>query len=919
MTDIGSAASARDEARDDEVRRARRAFLFTDLEGSTRSWQDHPDAMGPALARHDEILHRAIEAHAGTPFSLAGDSFAAAFATPSAAVAAAAEAQRALAAEPWPDGLVLRARMGVHQGVAQARDGSFYGPEVNLAARLMSAGHGGQVLVSGAAAQDLDGVRLAYLGPHRLRDVVGAVDLHQVVAKGLDPAVRSPRVATAGPTLPVPPTPLVGRSDELTRLERLLDAHRLVTLTGPGGVGKTRLAIEVARGLDDRGDAVCFVDLAPRDELDGVWEAFGVALGLRIDGPDQGKATVERVARARGGLFVVDNAEHVAGATAAVVATIFDGADDITVLVTSRQHLGVAGEHVLPLRGLPTAGPDEAGPRLFRARAESAGARLLDDVDTETTVARLCARLDGLPLAIELAASRARVLAPGDVLARLDARLDLLGDGDGTGGLRATIAWSYELLDAEQRRFFDALGAFARTFDAAAAAAVGQVDERRAIALLDDLVARSLVQAEHTPVGIVHRLLETLRAFALEQLRTQDREAAVRDRHRDHYLARYEAHDVWERNGLVADRPAALRDRPEIAQAARRSAEQGRWDLVARHLAATIPTWTNGEAALALDLAGRALGSGALDHDHAGRVEVVQTMIRVVTGDWQASRRHGEAAYAHFDAAGRHAQSARVLALAVLPASVLDDGEAGDLAALAHEVADQDDDPDHGLAWAHAADVVHRAQRHDHEGALASFALADEIHQDHGGTDVSLDTLLLFELVSLPALGRTDEAVAAADRWREKAGRIDETLDEGAAGSWPLVYWELIAMATAAAGPGAMEQGRRDLARAYADYWTRLSAQSVMLGAQAFAVLAAIEGDHDRARLGFGSLGPVVGLPAEHLAALEGWSTDQRFERRRDRALGWLLAEPATQEEQLAGWRSFLATELARAGRPVRG
>lgn len=916
MTDAGPARVAEPAG----ARRTWYAFLFTDLEGSTRLWQDHPDAMGAALARHDEVLHRAIRAHGGAAFSLAGDSFAAAFDAPTDAVAAAVEAQRALARGPWPDGVVLRSRMGVHAGPAEARDGSFYGPEVNLAARVMAAGHGGQVLVSGAVAGALGGVRLALLGPHRLRDVVGAVELHQVLADGLDPAIRPPRVARSGPSVPRPTTPLFGRTAELADLEQLLDDHRLVSLTGPGGVGKTRLAVELARRVEDRGEPACLVDLAPHDDRREVWRAFGEALGLTVDEPDEAAAVVERVARARGGLVVVDNAEHVAGPAAEVVGRIVAGTGgEVAVLVTSRQHLGVAGEHVVPVRGLPTAGTDDAAPRLFRARAESAGARLLDDDDTSGAVARLCARLDGLPLAIELAASRTRVLAPADVLARLDERLDLLGEGDGARGLRATVAWSYDLLDDDQQRFFVALGAFARTFDVAAAAAVGQVDDRRAVALLDDLVSRSLVQAEPTPVGVAYRLLETLRAFALERLRASGREPAVLDRHRDHYLARYEAYDVWERNGLVADRPAALRDRPEIAQAARRSAEQGRWDLVARHLTATVPTWTNGEAALGLDLAERALASGQLSHDLAGRIEVARTSIRAAAGDWPTSRVHGEAAYAHFEAAGRHAQTAQVLALAVLPASIVDEGEAGELAALAHDVADQDDDPDHGRAWAHVADLVHRAQRRDHEAALASFAAADEIHRAHGGTEVLLDSFMLFELVSLQGLGRAEEALAAADRWREKAHRIDETLDEGAAGAWPLTYWDQIAMASAVAGPAGLEQGRRDLGRAYADYWTRLSWQFVMFGAQAFAVLAAIEGDADRARVGFGPLGPIYGAPAEHLARLEGWPDDELFERRRERTLGWLVTDPATQERTIAGWRAFLATELARAGRPVSG
>lgn len=457
-------------------------LLFTDVEGSTSAWEAHPDAMARAIVRHDAIVRDALERAGGYVFSTAGDAFAAAFARPTHAVRAALDTQRRLLAEPWPPPLALRVRIGLHTGEAVERDGDYFGLSVNRAARIMAAAHGGQVLVSGATAALLDdgAMRLIDLGEHRLRDLDGVERLLQLVVGGLPETFPPLRTVDRHPsTLPMQRSTFVGREDERRQVRQALRASRLVTLTGVGGTGKTRLAIEVGHDLADVAPGgVFFVDLARIGDGELVWEAFAAGLDFA---PDAGAPLPPQVTSRLGtkrALVVVDNCEHVLDDVAGAIEAVLAACPAVCVLATSREGLGLDGERVVPVKPLATEGDDEhAAPavRLFLDRAAGAHATLQCPADL-ATIREICVRLDGLPLAIELAAARTAVLSPADLLARLEDRFRLL-----TGGRRGkrnrqrtleeTIAWSYELLDEEERALFRRLAVCPAAFDLPRAAA----------------------------------------------------------------------------------------------------------------------------------------------------------------------------------------------------------------------------------------------------------------------------------------------------------------------------------------------------------------------------------------------------------------------------------------------------------------
>ncbi len=516
-------------------------FLFTDIVGSTRLWSEHPAAMDSDLASHDRLLRSAIDAEDGYVFSTAGDGFAAAFSTAEQAVAAAIGAQETLAEEDWgvPDGVAVR--IGIHTGQAVERGADYFGPTLNAAARLMAAAHGGQIVLSEQAHVLGGGVPTIDLGEHRLRDISEAVRVHQVVVPGLPsefPPLRSLAAFTS--TLPQNRSSFVGRADEIGRLGRLLVDHRLVTITGVGGAGKTRLAIEVAAADQDHyPDGVFFVDLSSTDQPDEIETAVMVGIRLGVTDPSRLRAEIGRFLAERTVLLVLDNCEHLLDAAADLVDDLLGAAPRLSVLATSREALEVEGERTFRAPSLDSEG---AGLRLFVDRATSVYDQFeINDANRETVV-ELCRRLDGLPLAIELAASRVRTFAPAELLDHLDERLTLLRAGRRRGVLQrqrtleAAIGWSHDLLDDDEQAFFRRLAVFGGPFVFDVLPIVTDFAEPVARELLESLVAKSLV----VPMAIdadqmAFRLLETVRAYAGQQLAASDEVTEVADRHLDAY------------------------------------------------------------------------------------------------------------------------------------------------------------------------------------------------------------------------------------------------------------------------------------------------------------------------------------------------------------------------------------------------
>lgn len=520
-------------------------FLFTDIEGSTPLWDAHPAAMGVALARHDSIVRKAIDAADGHVFSTGGDGFGAVFARAGNAVSAAVAAQRELASEPWPEAVNLRVRMGLHTGEVEERDGDYFGPPVNRAARLMGAAHGGQVVVSELTAGLLDlgavGVELVDLGSVGLKGVVEPVHVFGLSAPDMawiDRPLVS--VQSSAGNLPRPQTELVGDLVDLQgRVARLAES-RLVTLTGSGGVGKTRAAVEIGwLVVDEFVDGVWLVELAPIADPEAVIPALASVLGAQ---PQAGMTLIESIVDwclGRRLLLIVDNCEHVLAPVIAIVEGVVAGCPTVTVLATSREPLGVAGEQVVRIPSLGTA----AGVELFRNRSVAAGAAFDGSEDELAAIAAISDRLDGIPLAIELAAARSRSLSPRELLDRLDDRFRLLRGG-GRGGLerhqtlRAAVSWSYQLLSEEQQCLFDRLSVFAGGFDLDSVEVVcasANLDEIDVIDLLGELVDKSMVLAERTGSTTRYRMLETLRQYGEDRLEDRGETVTRRDLHLAHY------------------------------------------------------------------------------------------------------------------------------------------------------------------------------------------------------------------------------------------------------------------------------------------------------------------------------------------------------------------------------------------------
>ena len=513
-------------------------FLFTDVEGSTRRWEADADEMRIALAAHDEVVRGAIEAHGGWLFKHTGDGVRAVFASPRSAVDAAVTAQRALE---------LPVRMGIATGEADLRDGDYFGAVLNRAARVMAAGHGGQVLLAESTAGLLSGVDLLDLGPRRLRDLPTAVEVFQVRAPGLRTDFPALRALDASPgNLRPPTTSFIGRESEVAELQTTLKAHRLVTLTGVGGVGKTRLALEVAAGVaDEFADGVWLFELAAVADPAAVPDAVAAVLGIT---QQPGKSVAESVATALEGrvrLLVFDNCEHVLNAAADLVEAILTHSATVTVLAISREGLGLADEQLRPVPSLDVgAGIDSAAVNLFAERAGSVVPRFsMSQPDEASAVVEICRRLDGIPLAIELAASRMASMTASEVRDRLDQRFRLLvGSRRGLARhqtLRHAVAWSYDHLDDAEKPLLERCSVFAGGFDLQSACAVmGSDDDYVILDLLDALVRKSLFVADRSSGRTRYSMLETIRQFAEEQLVAGGEASEIRAAHSRYFAGR---------------------------------------------------------------------------------------------------------------------------------------------------------------------------------------------------------------------------------------------------------------------------------------------------------------------------------------------------------------------------------------------
>jgi predicted ATPase/class 3 adenylate cyclase len=545
-------------------------FLFTDIEGSTALLgRLGDDVYARVLAGHHALIRSALAAHDGREVDTQGDAFFAVFSSPRGCVAAVLRMQQALQAHAWPGGEQVRARMGIHCGEAARTAAGLVGLEVHRAARVAAVAYGGQVLVSEAAAVLVrdwlpPGAALADLGTHRLKDLGRPERIFQLQAAGLSagfPPLRSLGNPALPNNLPGQLSAFIGRDQEISEVRALVESCRLVTLTGAGGCGKTRLGLQVAAELlDGSGDGVWLAEMAAVTDEGAVASAISQALRLAVR---PGRPVLEALLDAlalQDVLIVVDNCEHLIGGCAKTAEAIVRRCPRVHLVATSREPLGIGGETIYRVPSMSLPGPDDSGPpaagssdavALFADRARANGVALPVEEQAGPLAVSICRRLDGMPLAIELAAARLRSMSLNELHDRLDQRFRLLTGGSRTAlerqqTLRATVEWSCSLLTGAEQLLLARLSVFADSFDLDAAEGVcgsGRIDALDVAGLLGSLVDKSLVVAEQAGRGLRYRLLETIRLFAAERLAEAgaDEAGAAADAHCAHFLAVAEA------------------------------------------------------------------------------------------------------------------------------------------------------------------------------------------------------------------------------------------------------------------------------------------------------------------------------------------------------------------------------------------
>jgi len=561
------------------------SFLFTDIEGSTRLWETQPESMRAALAEHDEIMRRAVAAHSGLVFKTIGDAFCAVFPTPSSAAAGAVQAQTAIA-DLSERTLPLKVRIAIQTGQAELRDADYFGPPLNRVARMLAIAHGGQVLLSESSFSQLDGsFECRSLGLHRLKDIAEPAVVYQLLHRNLPdnfPPLRSLSITGTPNNLPSMATSFVGRDKELGEISSLLDRSRLLTLHGTGGCGKTRFALELAEmHLDDFPDGVWLVEQAAFCDAPLIAESLGNLLGIKADSTGEITSLISKHLADQRVMLVFDNAEHLIGPCAALVTHLLRACPNLKVVVTSRQVLNVQGEQTYrvpsldmpdPKRHQPAAKIAEYGSvRLFVERARLVKPDFAVTEDNALTVAQLCARLDGMPLAIELAAARLKSLSIGDIASRLDNRFRLLTGGNRAGlprqqTLKALVDWSYDLLTAQEILLFQRLSVFSGTWTLEAAEYIvsgedengTSIEDWEVLDLLASLIDKSLLVTLEAGEKIRYRMLETMRQYASDRREERGGLLDVQRRHRDYYLLFVESANSEISTGRQAEALSAI-------------------------------------------------------------------------------------------------------------------------------------------------------------------------------------------------------------------------------------------------------------------------------------------------------------------------------------------------------------------------
>ena len=646
-------------------------FLFTDIEGSTRLWEQERERMSAALASHDVLVRAAVDGNHGVVVKMVGDGLYAAFSDPLDAVNTTLAIQAALNDANATNGVVLRVRCGLHAGAAERRDSDFFGPSVNRAARIMNAAHGGQILLSKVVVDwvtdrlPLD-ASVRDLGFVRLRDLAGAEHLYQLVHPGLRqdfPALRS--LETTPNNLPQQVTSFVGREEDIAKVRQLLLTARLLTLLGQGGIGKTRLALQSAADiLDAFRDGAWLVELASLTDPGLVPQLVAQVLGVREATGVPLIATLAAHLKSRQLLLILDNCEHLVTECAELAAKLLGAAPDLRIVATSREPLRITGEHIYSL--LPLALPDSTmrlnaglattspAVELFvdRARQQQPGFELNER--NVAAVVEICRRLDGIPLALELAAARVRALTVEAIAKRLDDRFRLLTGGARTAlqrqqTLRATIDWSFELLSDAERVVFARLAVFAGGWTIEAAEAVGAgapIPETAVLDLLAGLTDKSLVVCESNDSAQRYSMLETIREYAAEKLAETAEREVIRDRHLDFYLVLADKANKKlvrgtftkgieeierERENLLAAQAWCNFDEKRASRGLRLVFDlQGYWDqraqygaglrlatLALNHAGAGAPTLERGQALLAASHLAYRMGDYDQARDHA--------------------------------------------------------------------------------------------------------------------------------------------------------------------------------------------------------------------------------------------------------------------------------------------------------------